>query len=174
MKTAADQIEFLIHAGAHRKPHAHGRTLFEHLLGTRSLLAKWDASEEVRAAGLFHSVYGTDRYKVKLVADEERDTIRGLIGADAERLVFLFSNLRRPEAFIEADGVRDIDRNDFCALIEIECANVIDQTPLSACDRRVAENLSKGSARAEVFAAALRFCLPCRQEGGPCRRAACP
>jgi hypothetical protein len=167
----ATQIEFLINAGAQRSPHAHGRNLFEHFLGTQNLLERWGATEEVCSAGLFHAVYGTDRYKLKLLDTGQRAAVRELIGERAERLVFLFSNLRRPQELLEAASDPSAGW-ELTSLIEIECANMVDQTRGSSCDRLIADNLSDPSRqRRDVFAAALRTCNACR-DSRVCQRGA--
>ena len=169
--TAASQIEFLIRAGAQESPHAHGRTLFEHFLGTRSLLERWGASKDVCAAGLFHAVYGTDRYKLKLLDTKERAAVREVIGEHAERLVFRFSNLHRPRELHAAVSDPSAGQ-ELMELVEIECANVVDQTRGSSCGQLIADELAKPAAqRRDVFAAALRRCNACR-DSRVCQHAA--
>lgn len=44
-------------------PHAGGRSLLEHLIGTAELLGRWGQPDAIRRAALIHSVYGTDVYR---------------------------------------------------------------------------------------------------------------
>ena len=77
---------------------AHGRwSLLGHLLGTHALLAGWSQARHIVLMGLFHSVYSTEAYAPRLFAPGERDRVRELIGARAERLVYLFSQTARAD-----------------------------------------------------------------------------
>lgn len=92
--------ELLARLRAEDLPHAGGRTLQEHLLGTWEILSRWGQPEWVCEAGALHSVYGTDVYAGQLVPASERHRVRAEIGGAAERLVHLFSVMSR-RAFIE-------------------------------------------------------------------------
>jgi len=119
---------------------AHGsRTLFEHLKGTHDLLEKWENPKDVRIAGLFHSIYGTEYYRVESADLADRKHIADVIGTRAEELAFLFCTTDRVGFFGEAnkhDPVL-IDRATkksvpvgtatLGALIEIEVANYVEQ-----------------------------------------------
>lgn len=130
-------LSFLRSVGADALPHSN-RHLLDHLIGTERLLAEWECDNVVRRAGLFHSIYGTNVFKTTSVSITERSKIRNLIGKKAERLVFLFCVSKRPSAFIEALGsgqIRNryseeqivVSRIELEHLIEIECANLIEQ-----------------------------------------------
>ena len=84
--------------GAHRTAHS-GASLLSHLVGVASLLADWTCRDAVIRAGLFHSVYGTGTFRARLYAEWERDALRALIGAEAERLAWLFSVVRFNEIY---------------------------------------------------------------------------
>jgi len=93
-------VELLLSFNTHNVEHS-GSTLFNHLVGTRDLLHSWGAPDDVYNAGLFHSLYDTEYYKLKSFLEKEedqlyRDIIR-TIGPAAERLVRLFGTLNRPE-----------------------------------------------------------------------------
>lgn len=116
-----------------------GRTLFEHLKGTHDLLEKWGNPTHVCVSGLFHSIYGTEYYKVQSADVTDRKRIADVIGPRAEELAFLFCTSDRVGFFKEADK-RDpvlIDRATkehipvsaatLGALIEIEVANYMEQ-----------------------------------------------
>jgi hypothetical protein len=66
------------------------RSLFEHLQGTYSLLKLWGSDEPTSIAGLFHSIYGTQAYKVRSADLESRPRVRQIIGEKAEWLAYLF------------------------------------------------------------------------------------
>lgn len=123
-----------------------GRTLFDHLSGTRDLLAEWGNDEDICAAGLFHSIYGTQYYKVQSASLDRRRDVAAAIGDRAERMAFLFCVTDRPGFFEQADAeapvLRDrvhetdvaVDRDTISALIEIEVANIVEQTDPAGLD----------------------------------------
>lgn len=116
-----------------------GRTLFEHLKGTHDLLEKWSNPRDVCIGGLFHSIYGTQYYRVQSADVADRKHIADVIGPRAEELAFLFCTTDRVGFFTEADKPSPIlvDRTTkksvpvstatLGALIEIEVANYLEQ-----------------------------------------------
>ena len=113
-----------------------GRSLYEHLIGTHELLREWGASEQVRLAGLFHSIYGTRHFRKSAWPLVDRMTIRNLIGDEAEFLAYLFCVTDRPKALlVAANSLRDhhagnmhmLDAKTMRSLREIEAANLLDQ-----------------------------------------------
>jgi len=89
-----NRLSFLRKANTEQMPHSE-RGLFDHLLGTRRLLVEWEARPALCDAGLFHSVYSTERYELKARPLSMRDEVRQLIGDEAESLVWLFCVMRR-------------------------------------------------------------------------------
>ena len=87
-------------------------TFRHHLVGVARSLALWQQPREVRLLGLLHSVYGNAFVDlVKFDPASERARLRGLVGAEAEELVFLFCQRPRAqfvqrvlECAIAADG----------------------------------------------------------------------
>jgi aspartate beta-hydroxylase len=78
----------------------HGRASFaHHLRGTYNLLTRWRQPARVCLAGLLHSAYSTDRFSPGLFRRDERTRVSELIGATAERLVYLFCSVGREELF---------------------------------------------------------------------------
>ena len=54
---------------------SHGnKTFFDHLVGVYNFLNKIGQPEHVCFAGLFHSIYGNDIFKIK--TEEDRNTIK--------------------------------------------------------------------------------------------------
>ncbi|MBU9564504.1 GNAT family N-acetyltransferase [Burkholderia multivorans] len=132
-----EQVAFLVETGASQVSHS-GRTFLDHLLGVENLLKRWECNVDVQAAGLFHSVYGTNRFKTALVGLHARPLVAQLIGRDAEELAFLFCSSERPQAWLDACATgKLVDRRSGKAktvskallgrLIEMECANLIEQ-----------------------------------------------
>lgn len=122
---------------------AHGsRTLDAHLAGTYDILLRWGAAPSTCVAGMFHSVYGTNAFRHRCLSGDERGTLEGFIGTDAERLVYLFSVSDRPAALIQALSYGGdaptlvhrvtgeaiaVTRDELHELLAIECANLLEQ-----------------------------------------------
>ena len=94
------RLRFLRRVNTDDMPHT-GRSLLDHLLGTRRLLVEWGARPALCDAGLFHSIYGTDHYEQKALPLTMRDEVRQLIGDEAESLVWLFCMMRRETFFLD-------------------------------------------------------------------------
>jgi hypothetical protein len=114
--------QFLLEqAGADKIKHS-GRTLFDHLVGTHDLLRAWGNSDAVCDAGLFHSIYGTNKFRHQTWPITDRATIRDLIGPTAELLAFMFCTSDRPAAWFEFEKLPTSR-----SLREIEAANLLEQ-----------------------------------------------
>jgi aspartate beta-hydroxylase len=95
---------YLQNAGAQQLEHAHGRTLYEHLIGTKEILRRWLQPRWLQDAGAVHSVYSTDTYRKRLVGLSRRDEVRAAVGDRAERLAYLFCVLSRDDFFEAVDA----------------------------------------------------------------------
>jgi hypothetical protein len=123
---------------ADQTPHS-GRHLLDHLAGTYRLLEAWGNPPATCRAGLFHSIYGTNLFSFRSAGLEERAVIAAAIGAEAERLAYLFCHTDRPLSLLQAliggslalpdlsGGAMPITAADLSALLEIEIANFLEQ-----------------------------------------------
>lgn len=91
--------ESLRSIGTQDYSHAHGKSLYTHLTGTKNILRVWSQPFWIQAAGLFHSVYSTDIYQHKVLDTKQREQLKSIIGSKAERLVYLFCNIPRQKFF---------------------------------------------------------------------------
>lgn len=91
---AAPIVAFLGGSGAAEIDHP-GGTLLAHLRRTSRLLLDWGCRPELAAAGLCHAAYGTDGFPVALLPTSRRDTLTGLIGQEAEAIVYLYASCDR-------------------------------------------------------------------------------
>jgi hypothetical protein len=129
------EIEAFVKAKSEGIRHS-GRGFYEHLRGTYELLA--GAPERVRYAGLCHSIYGTNVFKTAAVPAANRHEVIAVIGAEAERLAYIFCSCNRPSALIKAArngppfhvGMFDLTGQDLLDLLTIEEANLIEQSSL--------------------------------------------
>jgi len=135
------ELAFLAAAGAAETAHPSG-TLMAHLRGTRDLLARWGCASPLCAAGLYHSVYGTEAFRTATVAPDERERIREQIGAEAEHLVHLYgvivrrslyANLARQAPYHAVDRVTGeriaLDVGELRDLVTLDLANRLEQLP---------------------------------------------
>ncbi len=83
-----EQIAALHALGAAEIDHT-GHDFLSHLKAVRDLLARHGADDEIAAAGLFHSIYGTERFQDFCLPLEQRARVRALIGERAERIAWL-------------------------------------------------------------------------------------
>lgn len=76
---------------------AHGRdTFYSHLKGTFGILKAWGQPDDVCLLGLTHTAYGGDLYQFFLWdALKDRESLKALIGAEAEALTHLFGTIHR-------------------------------------------------------------------------------
>jgi hypothetical protein len=167
---------FLVDLGIEGVGHT-GKTYLAHLMSLFRLMQAQGCGEELCRAGMFHSIYGTERFQGFKLPLESRDEIRALIGERAERLAYLNCAMDR-DAFDRAvaAGVppflyRDritgevitLSHEDFDDLCRIHLFDWLEQVPRSrwgwdyrrAAYRGMAERLG-GTALAtydRVFAA---------------------
>ncbi|HJQ82729.1 MAG TPA: hypothetical protein VKA21_01540 [Candidatus Binatia bacterium] len=134
-------LRLLADAGAGTTVHPSG-TLLGHLQGTRALLVRWGCAEHVCAAGLYHSVYGTEAFRRATIGPHERACVRDCIGADAERLAHLYCTMVRRSLYENLDrgaphhvvdrtsGERIVlDLGELSDLLTLDLANRLEQLP---------------------------------------------
>ena len=81
-------VAFLESLGTAEIDHT-GHDFLTHLIAVHDLLATHDAGEELAAAGLLHSIYGTEKFQDFSLPLSERAQVQDLIGERAERLAWL-------------------------------------------------------------------------------------
>jgi hypothetical protein len=146
-QSGADILLELQRRGAEHEHHARG-SLFQHLCGTRDVLATWGQPVRVCLAGLVHSGFSTESFAHALFDVGERGRLRELIGEEAEHIVYLFCAINRDELFgkLRANGgnvtgplrlenrlggpALDLARRDVGDLLLLHMANAADQACL--------------------------------------------
>jgi hypothetical protein len=148
--------DFLLGPASAGKTRHSGRMLYDHLVGTHDLLQAWGNSEDVCNAGLFHSIYGTRRFRHQSWPLTDRDTIRELIGKRAEELAYSFCTADRPRDFI---GYPDemVGEEPLRSLREIEAANLIEQGSRSVWLRRLCDSDISNNAKHAIVRHVLRL-----------------
>lgn len=98
--------------------------LFDHLYSVYLILKQQHKPEYVCMAGLYHSVYETEYFKIG--KPYTREEVREQIGNKAEQLVYEFCNtVPRVTKLIERDG--DWSDQMYADLLDIELANMYEQ-----------------------------------------------
>jgi hypothetical protein len=153
--------DYLVGVGVEGVGHTH-KTYLAHLVGVYRDLERRGCPEDVCRAGMFHSIYGTERFQGFKLPLERRPEVRALIGERAERLAYLNCAVHRPSfdrAVEQAEGPYrivdrltgeevELSRVDFDDLCRVHLYDWLEQVPRSrewnyrrAAYRRMAERL---------------------------------
>lgn len=97
--------EFLVGMGVEGIPHTE-KNYLAHLLAVYRLLESQGYGQDVCRAGMFHSIYGTERFQGFTLPIGRRDEVRALIGDRAEHLAYLNCAMDR------ASFDRNLDRRE--------------------------------------------------------------
>lgn len=129
--------DWLVSCGADQVAHP-GGSLLSHLERVADRLASYGASESLVVAGLVHVAYSTDGYDTALLAPDERDVLRDVVGEEAEELAWLFgaADQRRLWAQVAEPlvvwvdrfngAMRTLDPAQVAPLVELAVANELD------------------------------------------------
>src|SRR5215831_7808980 len=98
------RLELLRALGFGELQHDSHVPFLSHLAGTRRLLVTWGERAALCDAGLFHSVYGTEYFTPDRTPDR-RDVI-AVIGAEAERIAWLWCTIRRDTLDVTSRSVQ--------------------------------------------------------------------
>jgi hypothetical protein len=165
--------DFLVGMGVEQVPHTH-KSYLAHLIAVYRLLEAQGCPEAVCRAGLFHSIYGTERFQGFTLPLARRGEVRALIGERAEYLAYLNCAMDRASfdrALEQGEPYRICDRitdqqtalcpEDFADLCRVHLFDWLEQVPRSrewgyrrAAYRRMAEHLGEAATAAyeAVFA----------------------
>src|SRR5690348_13954185 len=86
--------DFLVELGIDKTNHTK-KSYLAHLIGVYRFIEDVGCSEELCRAGMFHSIYGTQRFRGFTLPLEQRGKVRELIGERAERLAYLNCAINR-------------------------------------------------------------------------------
>ncbi len=169
--------DFLVALNVEQVPHTN-KSYLAHLVAVYRLMEARGCTEEVRRAGMFHSIYGTQQFQGFKLALDQRETVRDLIGERAEQLAYLNCAMDRAslDRAVEhgqapyritdrlAGQQVELSPDDFDDLCRVHLYDWLEQAPRSrlgwdyrrAAYRCMAERLGPGAVEAydRVFAAA--------------------
>ena len=136
--------DFLVGMGVEQVPHTH-KSYLAHLIAVFRSLEAQGFPEEVCRAGMFHSIYGTEKFQGFTLPLEHRDEVRELIGNRAEHLAYLNCAMDRTsldralELGVEPYSIIDritreevkLSRADFDDLCRVHLFDWLEQVPRS-------------------------------------------
>jgi hypothetical protein len=167
--------EYLVNLGIDDVAHTQ-KTYLGHLVNVYRLMDAEGCEDEVCRAGMFHSIYGTEKFQGFKLEVEQRGDVRALIGERAEKLAYLNCAMDRASFDDAAAGDGDtyrfrdritgetveLSRGDFDDLCRVHLYDWLEQAPRSrygwdyrrAGYRRLAERLGGNALQAyeRVFA----------------------
>ena len=144
-------VEFILNK-TKEVPHS-GKTFFDHLYAVMKILEDLGAPKDVAAAGLYHSVYGTEFFKSEVCSTVTRAEVKKLIGKYAEELAHTFCSLTgRLETLLTNSNRYSVKKNK--DLLWIEYANLKEQNKNGKYNNSLqsilkALNLSSGTVKYE-------------------------
>lgn len=168
--------DYLVELGIEKVPHS-GKSYLGHLISVYRLMETEGCSDELCRAGMFHSIYGTQKFQGFKLPLEKRAEVRQLIGERAERLGYMNCAMDRtvfdqtleqadePHRYVDRITGEEIllSREDFDDLCRIHLYDWLEQVARShsgwgyrrSAYRRIAERLGGSALRAydRVFAA---------------------
>jgi hypothetical protein len=167
--------DFLLAEGIDKVGHT-GKTYLAHLAAVYRLMQTQGCGEEACRAGLFHSIYGTEKFQGFTLPLGRRPEIRGLIGERAERLAYLNCAMDRasfdravargagPYRLVDrlTGAAVELEEDDFDDLCRVHLYDWLEQVPRSrewgyrrAAYRGMADRLGEAAVAAyeRVFAA---------------------
>jgi len=143
-KTYKRMTDFLVGEGIEKVDHTK-KSYLAHLVSLYRLMESQNCTEELCRAGMFHSIYGTQRFQGFKLPLERRTEVSELIGDRAERLAYLNCAMYRPsfdKLVCQAEGpyrITDriteqevtLSREDFDDLARIHLYDWLEQVPRS-------------------------------------------
>lgn len=79
--------KFLVDLGIEQVHHTQ-RNYLAHLIAVYNLMRAYDQEEELCRAGMFHSIYGTEKFQGFKLGYDRRQDVAELLGQRAERLAY--------------------------------------------------------------------------------------
>ncbi len=127
--------DFLQSLGTKDVPHT-GEGFFAHLVAVYRDLKKLGCDEAVCVAGLFHSIYGTEKFRLFGLSVDRRDEVIALIGEHAERVAYINCVMDRAtfDALVLHGGDLRVRNRDTDEWIEMTPREFLDLKTMHLCD----------------------------------------
>ncbi|WP_104526347.1 DUF6817 domain-containing protein [Blastococcus atacamensis] len=108
-----------------------GGTLYGHAQPVQHRLAALGLPRQVQLAGRAHAVYGTQGFDVRLLGDDERPLLIGIVGPAAEELVHRYGACDRDRTWPELPTARRVHDRHTGAATELDDQQLRDFADLS-------------------------------------------
>src|SRR6476661_5470650 len=95
--------EFLVALGIEKVAHTE-KTYLGHLVNVYRLMESEGCTDEICRAGMFHSIYGTEKFQGFKLELHDRVKVRELIGERAEKLAYLNCAMDRATFDLAGEG----------------------------------------------------------------------
>jgi hypothetical protein len=136
--------DFLVGIGIEQVPHTQ-KSYLAHLIAVYRYLESLGCPQDVCRAGMFHSIYGTEKFQGFTLPVERRGEVRALIGDRAELLAYLNCAMDRasfdraldapegPYRLLDRITGKDvqISGRDFDDLVRVHLLDWLEQVPRS-------------------------------------------
>ncbi len=131
-----EMIDFLVELGTDEIPHS-DKPFLAHLISVFKDLQRWGCDLDICRAGMFHSIYGTEKFRRFSIPVEERPRVQELIGQRAERLAFWNCFMDRDAwdaIFNQQTGERKLVNRKTGQVDQLSQEDFDDLTTLHVCD----------------------------------------
>jgi hypothetical protein len=169
--------DYLVNLGIETVPHTQ-KNYLAHLISVYKLMQSHGCDDDLCRAGLFHSIYGTEKFQGFKLTLDRRPELAELIGARGERLAYLncfmdrasldaLLNQRQPPYFLRNRETGEFEPLTAAELDDLSCVHLFDwleQAPRSRFGwdyrrrayRQMAQRLGRGAIEAydKVFSQA--------------------
>ena len=165
--------DYLVELGIEKVPHTE-KTYLGHLINVYRLMEAQGCAEDVCVAGMFHSIYGTEKFQGFKLPLEGRADLQRFIGERVERLAYFNCAMDRasfdqvldqpegPYRFVDriTGGPIELSKAEFDDLCRVHLYDWLEQAPRSqygmdyrrSAYRRMAERVGGVVAYERVFA----------------------
>lgn len=129
-------VDFLRGLGTEDVPHSGEKGFLAHLVAVFRDLERWECSQDVCRAGLFHSIYGTELFRRFALPLERRQEVRELIGERAEWIAFVNCLMDRStfDALLDSDGPYSIRNRETGEIMQLSRHEFDDLVRVHLCD----------------------------------------
>lgn len=129
-------VDFLVGLGTDSVPHSGEKGFLAHLIGVYKDLEAWGCNSDICRAGLFHSIYGTEKFRRFSLPLDRRGDVQRLIGQRAERLAFVNCVMDRAsfDRLITTSGPYHIKNRESGETIELDERDFNDLCTVHLCD----------------------------------------
>ena len=136
MATFKELTDFFQQVGAADVRHT-TKSYLAHAIAVRGDLKQWGCNEELQSVGLFHSIYGTERFQRFTLPLERRDEVKTLIGKRAEWLSYL--NCAMDRKHFDNEALKDRGPEGFLdrytgEVIQLSPRDETDLNTIHVCD----------------------------------------